>query len=125
MSGQRDAEDILGAQLTHRDLVDRARASHVRWGHEAEVLEECLRPLCLGAKVLLWPNPDDPGYQPIEARRWGYDGYLTHALLSAGDRTTACGGRMPPVYAERLAPDARACPVCITTLAARAAEGDR
>jgi hypothetical protein len=39
-------------------LVDRARANHVRWEHEAELLEECTRTLCLGAKVLLWPDPE-------------------------------------------------------------------
>lgn len=41
-------------------LVDEARANHVRWEHTAELLEECLRPLCIGAKVLLWPDPDAP-----------------------------------------------------------------
>lgn len=47
-----------------RSLVDRARANHARWEHEADLLEECTRTLCLGAKVLLWPRPDDPDYQP-------------------------------------------------------------
>ena len=46
------------------DLIERARSNHVRWEHDAEVLEECNRPLCLGARVLLWPRPDDPEYQP-------------------------------------------------------------
>jgi hypothetical protein len=41
-------------------LVAEARANHVRWQHEAEVLEECVRPLCLGAKLLLWPNIENP-----------------------------------------------------------------
>jgi hypothetical protein len=41
-------------------LVNEARANHVRWEHEAEVLEECIRPLCLGAKLLLWPDIENP-----------------------------------------------------------------
>lgn len=51
--------------LTHPDMIERARQNHVRWKHDAELLEECNRSLCLGARVLLWPNPDDPSYQPM------------------------------------------------------------
>lgn len=41
-------------------LVEEARANHVRWQHEAEYLEECGRELCIGAKLLLWPDIEDP-----------------------------------------------------------------
>lgn len=41
-------------------LVDEARANHVRWQHEAEYLEECGRELCIGAKLLLWPDIENP-----------------------------------------------------------------
>jgi hypothetical protein len=50
-----------------RALVDEARANHVRWEHEAEVLEECIRPLCIGAKVLLWPDIENPRTSAIPA----------------------------------------------------------
>lgn len=49
--------------LAFRTLVERARANHLRWQHEAELLEECSRALCLGAKMLLWPDAEAIGWE--------------------------------------------------------------
>lgn len=67
LARRQDAED--GAAREFSALVDEARANHVRWEHTAELLEECLRPLCIGAKVLLWPDPDAPRLSALASPR--------------------------------------------------------
>jgi hypothetical protein len=93
--------DRTAALVTEfRALVDEARANHVRWEHEAEVLEECIRPLCLGARVLLWPDIEDPRTSALSTPRPPEpldDLAMQEALLEARterDRLTAENERL-------------------------------
>jgi hypothetical protein len=93
--------DRTAALVTEfRALVDEARANHGRWELEAEVLEECIRPLCLGARVLLWPDIEDPRTSALSTPRPPEpldDLAMQEALLEARterDRLTAENERL-------------------------------